>query len=399
MPYYIGGVIKSRHRLIARTPEEFKKSGIDVMLRTSVEGIDPAKGTVVLSTGRDLPYDVLVIATGADPVSPGIPGMDLEGVFHLHNLTEGLKLKSYLEKNKCKKAVIIGGGIIGMEMAEAFRNLHMDVKILDILPAPGANWPGELVQYVLEEIRKHEVEFLSETVALSIEPGSECRLSVKTSKGEFSADVVLIAIGVKRNISLAQSIGLKMGETGAIQVNLRQRTSLENIYAVGDCCEVFHRVSRRWTYLPLGDVANKQGRTAGRNIGGYPGIFPGVVGSRSVKLFGLEIAVTGLNEAEAVKSGFTPVSFFMWGLPVSGSLSRGEKLGLNMIADKSTGRLLGAQCVGVEGAVNRINSLAFALWNDMDLEEIGYMDLAYSPAFGGGWDPIHIAAQNLARKL
>lgn len=399
MPYYIGDVIKSKRRLIARTPEEFKKSGIDVMLRTSVEGIDPAKGIVNISTGRDLPYDALVIATGADAVSPGIPGLDLEGVFHFHNLTDALKLKSYLEKNKCRKAVIIGGGVIGMQMAEAFRNLHMGVKILHILPAPGANYASELVQYVLEEIRKHQVEFLSETVTLSIEPGSECRLLIKTSRGDFDADVVLIATGSKRNISLAESIGVKMGETGAIQVNFSQKTSLENIYAAGDCCEVFHRVSRRWTYLPLGDVANKQGRTAGRNIGGYPGIFPGVVGSRSLKVFGLEIAVTGLNEADAVKSGFAPVSFFMWGSPVSRSLSRGEKLGLNMIADKSTGRLLGAQCVGVGGAVNRINSLAFALWNNMDLEEIGHMDLAYSPAFGGGWDPIHIAAQNLARKL
>lgn len=200
----------------------------------------------------------------------------------------------------------------------------------------------------------------------------------------MDADIVLITIGVRQNISLAESIGLKMGETGAIQVNFSQKTSLENIYAAGDCCEVFHRVSRRWTYLPLGDVANKQGRTAGRNIGGKPGIFPGVVGARSFKLFGLEVARTGLNEADAIKSGFAPVSFFMWGSPVSRSLSRGEKLGLNMIADKSTGRLLGAQCVGVAGAVNRINTLATALWNDMNIEEIGYLDLAYSPAFGDG---------------
>ncbi|MEN6620965.1 MAG: FAD-dependent oxidoreductase [Smithella sp.] len=399
MPYYIGDVIKSKRRLIARTPEEFKKSGIDVILRTSVEEIDTAKGIVNISTGQDLPYDDLVIATGAEAVSPEIPGLDLEGVFHFHNLADALKLKSYLDKNKCRKAVIIGGGVIGMQIAEAFRNLHMEVNILHIRPAPGANYESKLVQYVLEEIRNHQVEFLSETVTQSIEPGPGFRLLVKTSKGDFNADVVLIAIGAKRNISLAESVGLKMGETGAIQVNFSQKTSWENIYAAGDCCEVFHRVSRRWAYLPLGDVANKQGRTAGRNIGGCPGIFPGVVGSRSLKVFGLEIAVTGLNEAEAVKSGFAPVSFFMWGSPVSRSLSRGEKLGLNMIADKSTGKLLGAQCVGVGGAVKRIDTLAAALWNEMDIEEIGYLDLAYSPAFGGGWDPIHIAAQNLARKL
>lgn len=399
MPYYIGDVIKDKEKLIARTPEEFRNTGIEVMLRTSVEGIDPSKGTVSLSTGKSLPYDILVIATGADAVVPGIPGQDLEGVFPLRHLADGLKVKDYLEGGSCRKAVIIGGGFIAMEMAEAFRNLQLDVKIMDILPAPVARWGGELSRYILEELRKNGVEFLSETRPLSIETGSGSRLTVKTSRGDLPADIVLTAIGIRRNITLAESIGLKMGETGAIQVNFSQRTSAENIYAVGDCCEVFNRVSRRWTYAPLGDLANKQGRIAGQNIGGFPGIFPGVVGSQSFKLFDLEVAATGLTEAEAVRSGFAPVSEFIWGSPVGRSLSQGEKLGLNLTADKSTGRLLGAQCVAVQGAVRRINTLSVCLWNDMRLEEIGYLDLGYSPVFGGAWDPIHIAAQNLARKL
>jgi pyruvate/2-oxoglutarate dehydrogenase complex dihydrolipoamide dehydrogenase (E3) component len=295
--------------------------------------------------------------------------------------------------------VIIGGGFIAMEMAEAFRNLQMDVKIIDILPAPVARWSGELSRYILEELQKNKVEFLPETRPLAIEPGSECRLSIKTSRGDLDADIVLVAIGIRHNITLAKSIGLKMGETGAIQVNFSQRTSSENIYAVGDCCEVFNRVSRRWTYGPLGDIANKQGRIAGQNIGGSPGIFPGIVGAQSFKLFDLEVAAAGLTEAEAVRSGFAPVSYFLWGLPIGRSLANGEKIGLNMTADKSTGRLLGAQCVGGEGAVKRINTLSVALWNDMQLDEISYLDLGYSPLFGGAWDPIHIAAQNLARKL
>ncbi|MEN6466319.1 MAG: FAD-dependent oxidoreductase [Syntrophaceae bacterium] len=399
MPYYIGDVIKDKQKLIARTPEEFRKTGIEVLLRTSVESIDPGKGTVDLSTGKGLPYDILVLATGADAIRPGIPGEDLDGVFPLRHLADGLKVKDYLKDGKCKKAVIIGGGFIAMEMAEAFRNLQMDVKVMDILPAPVARWSGELSNYILEELQKNAVEFLPETRPISIESGSECRLRVKTSRGDLDADIVLVAIGIRRNIALAELLGLKMGETGAIQVNFSQRTSSENIYAVGDCCEVFNRVSRRWTYGPLGDVANKQGRIAGQNIGGYPGIFPGVVGAQSFKLFDLEVAAAGLTEAEAVKSGFTPVSLFLWGLPIGRPLSQGEKLGLNLTADKSTGKLLGAQCVGVEGAVKRINILAVALWNDMGLEEIGYLDLGYSPLFGGAWDPIHIAAQNLARKL
>jgi len=399
MPYYIGDVIKDKQKLIARTPEEFRKNGIEVMLRTAAESIDTAKGTVSLSTGQALPYDLLVLATGADPVRPGVPGQDLDGVFPLRNLSDGFRVKDYLDKYRCKKAVIIGGGFIAMEMAEAFRNLQMDVKVMDILPAPVARWSGELSLYILEELQKNEVEFLPGTRPLSIESGSECRLRVKTTRGDLDADIVLTAIGTRRNTELAEAIGLKMGETGAIQVNFSQRTSSGNIYAVGDCCEVFNRVSRRWSYGPLGDVANKQGRIAGQNIGGYPAIFPGVVGAQSFKLFELEVAAAGLTEADAIKSGFAPVSHFMWGLPSARSLASGEKIGLNLTADKSTGRLLGAQCVGAQGAVKRINILSVALWNDMGLEEIGYLDLGYSPPFGGAWDPIHIAAQNLLRKL
>jgi NADPH-dependent 2,4-dienoyl-CoA reductase/sulfur reductase-like enzyme len=399
MPYYIGDVIKDGHKLIVRTPEEFKKSGIDVMLRTSVESIDPSKGIVTLSTGKSIPYDVLVLATGAEAFRPGIPGEDLEGVFPLRHLEDGFKVKEFLNGSRCKKAVIIGGGFIAMEMAEAFRDLQLDVKAMDILPAPVARWSGELGRMILEELDSNGVEFLPETRPLAIEPGSACRLRVRTSRGDLDADIVLMAIGTRRNTALAESIGVKMGETGAVQVNFSQRTSRENVYAVGDCCEVFNRVSRRWSYVPLGDTANKQGRIAGQNIGGFPGTFPGVVGAQSFKLFGLEVAATGLTEAEALQGGFSPVSLFIWGSPFARSLSQGEKLGISLTADKSTGRLLGAQCVGVRGAVSRINALSVALWNDMRLEEIGYLDFGYSPFYGGAWDPIHIAAQNLLRKL
>lgn len=399
MPYYIGDVIKDGQRLIVRTPEEFRKSGIEAMIRTSVESIDPSRGTVSLSTGESLPYDVLVIATGAEAFRPGIPGEDLEGVFPLRHLEDGFRVKEYLAGNRCGKAVIIGGGFIAMEMAEAFRDRQMDVKVMDILPAPVARWRGELGRMILDELHSNGVEFLPETRPLAIEPGSACRLRVRTSGGDLDADIVLMAIGTRRNTALAESIGLKMGETGAIKVNFSQKTSSENVYAVGDCCEVFNRVSRSWSYVPLGDTANKQGRIAGQNIGGYPGIFPGVVGAQSFKLFGLEVAATGLTDAEALKSGFAPVSLTIMGLPFARSLSQGEQLGIGLTADKATGRLLGAQCVGVRGAVSRINALSVALWNDMRLEEIGYLDFGYSPFYGGAWDPIHIAAQHLARKL
>ncbi|MCX5822642.1 MAG: flavoprotein oxidoreductase, partial [Deltaproteobacteria bacterium] len=168
---------------------------------------------------------------------------------------------------------------------------------------------------------------------------------------------------------------------------------------VGDCCESFHRVSGRWVNIPLGDIANKQGRVAGRNIGGGAMIFPGIVGAQSFKVFDLEVVATGLDEREAAESGFHPVSTLVWGNAIAGSMPGNTKLGLKLIADRATGKLLGAQAVGKAGAVSRINTLSCALWAGLNLDDVGYMDLAYSPPFGGSWDLIHIAAQALRRQI
>jgi NADPH-dependent 2,4-dienoyl-CoA reductase/sulfur reductase-like enzyme len=399
MPYYIGDVIKDFKRLVIRTPEEFKKTGIDARIRTNVEAVDPGKGTVHLSNGSSIPYDVLVMATGAEATRLGIPGEDLEGVFTLRNLTDALKMKSYLNEKGCRKAVIVGAGYIGMEMCEALKNLGIDVKVLDILPRPVIRWDAEFAKLILEELNKNQVAFLSETKPLSIEKGNSSKLRVTTGQGVLDTDMVLIGVGTKRNTKLAEAMGLKMGKTGAIQVDAFQRTSSENVYAVGDCCEVFHRVSGKWVYHPLGDIANKQGRIAGQNIGGFPSEFPGIVGAQSFKVFNLEVAATGLTEEEAERDGFQPASIIIWGLPVGRPMARGEKLGVKLVADRKTGKLLGAQTIGEKGAVQRINSLTLALWCGLSVEEVSYVDLAYAPPFGGAWDAIHIAAQNLRAKM
>ena len=208
----------------------------------------------------------------------------------------------------------------------------------------------------------------------------------------------MLAIGVRPDSRLAQSIGLKTGLSGAIAVNFAQQASLENVYAVGDCCESFHKVSRRWVNVPLGDIANKQGRVAGRNIGGKPLTFDGIVGAQSFRLFNLECAATGLSEKDATAAGFSPVSNITWGSAMAPALGI-RKIGLMLTADKSSGRLLGAQAVGVAGAVGRINALSVALWAEMNLDQIGYLDLAYAPPFSPAWDIIHNAAQALGRLL
>ncbi len=399
MPYYIGDVIKESKRLVIRTPEEFKKTGIDARVRTNVEGIDAQKGLVYLSGGESVPYDYLVMATGADAIRLDIPGKDLEGVHVIRDLMHALKIKSCLNEGGCKKAVLIGGGYIGMEMCEALRNVGVEVKVIDILPRPACRWDPEFTKMIVEELGKNQVEFMPETRPLAIEKGKSSRLKLSTSAGELDADMVLMGVGTRYNTALAQSMGIEMGQSGAIKVDFHQKTSRENVWAVGDCCEAFHRVARRWVYFPLGDIANKQGRVAGQNIGGAAVEFPGIVGAQAFKVFKLEVGATGLTEEEAVKYGFEPVSSLIWGLPIGRPMAQGEKLGIKLVGDKKTGKLLGGQCIGEKGAVQRISALSIALWSGLTVDELGYVDLPYAPPFGGAWDAIHIAAQDLARKL
>ena len=399
MPYYIGDVIKDDKRLVARTPEKFRETGIDVRLNTRVDDIDGDEKVMRLSDGTLLAYDILVLGTGTTPFVPPIPGVDLDGVFTLKKLTDALRIKAHLKGRNCRKALIVGAGFIGMEMAEALRGLGVETQIVHRGTAPVNRWDPELSGLVLEELKRHEVPFLTKMEIQSIEKGNDYLLRLNTNKGELDADMILLAMGIRPDVRLARELGLAIGKTGAIQVNFSQQTAQEGIYAVGDCCEVFHRVSRRWVHIPLGDIANKQGRVAGRNIAGRPLSFPGVVGAQSFGLFNLELAATGINEKEAVESGFHPVSHLTWGNASAGPMPNQKKVGLKLIADRSSGKLLGAQAVGERGIVSRINVLSVALWSGLGIDELGYIDLAYSPPFGGSWDVIHIAAQALKNKM
>lgn len=398
MPYYIGDVIKDQGKLIARTPEKFQEGGIDVWLQTCVVGIDPTKGIVELQDNRRIPYDFLVMATGTSAFVPDMPGLTLPGVFSLRNLEDAIAIKTWLKEKSANRVVIIGGGFIGLEMSEALHaaGIHTTIIHKDALPAN--RWDAALSAVMLEELQTHGVEFVANATAQSIEKGKNAPLRVTTDKGEYEGDLVLLAIGVRPDARLAKSAGLKIGQSGAIGVNFAQQTSIENIYAVGDCCESFHKVSRRWVNIPLGDIANKQGRVAGRNIGGKPLTFDGIVGAQSFRLFNLECAATGLSEQEAVAAGYSPASNITWGSAMAPSLGV-RKIGLKLIADRSSGKLLGAQAVGFAGAVGRINVLSVALWTGLDLDQIGYIDLAYAPPFSPAWDIIHTAAQALRRTL
>ncbi|MGV8081581.1 MAG: FAD-dependent oxidoreductase [Syntrophales bacterium] len=399
MPYYIGDVIKDSRKLVARTPEKFRETGIEVFTETRVGAVDIKEQAVLTEDGKKLPFDFLVFGTGTRAFTPGMPGEDREGVFVLKGLSDAIRIKQLLQDTPCRRAVIIGAGFIGLEMSEAFREAGIETTMVHRGTLPAARWDPELSRPILEEMERHGVAFLPNTRVTSIEPGSDCRNRLNTSAGPLEADIILLALGVRPDVDLARESGITLGPSGAIAVNFAQRTCAENVYAAGDCCESYHRVSGRWVNIPLGDIANKQGRVAGSNIGGDPMTFPGIVGAQSFKVFGLEAAAAGLSEREATAAGFHPVSTILWGNSAARSMPTARRVGLKLTADRGTGTLLGVQAVGEAGAVSRVNTLSAALWARMSLEDVAYLDLAYAPPFGGAWDPIHIAAQGLLRKL
>ncbi len=398
MPYYIGDVVKSHEALIARTPEKFESSGVKVMQEAEVTGIDYKGGWVEISRGERKFFDVLVFATGAKVVTPEIEGINQPGVFFLRNLEDAIAIKKWIKDQGVKRAVILGGGFIGLEMAESLRTAGMQVTILHRDNLPAKRWNPEFSHWMRDTLHEKGVEFVPRINVTGIGKEETGNLRVQTTEGDWEAEIVIIATGVRPEVSLARSIGVNIGKTGAIAVDFGQRTSLINVYAVGDCSEVFHRVSKKWVNFPLGDIANKQGRVAGRNIGGRPLVFEGIVGAQSFRLFDLECAATGLSEKEAEEAGFSPISTIVWGSATAKALGR-RRLGLQLIADRSSGKLLGAQAVGLAGAVGRINALSVALWSGMNLDQIGYLDFAYAPPFGPAWDIVHVAAQTLKRMI
>ncbi len=397
-PYYIADEIPTADRMIARTPEKFRETGIDVQLNTEVLSVNYESKKIELQD-KSIPFDILLLGTGAKSFIPDIPGAHRPGIFVLKNLEDGIKIKTYLQEKKRRKAIIIGAGFISMEMCESLQRANVHTTVLHIGKFPANRWDPELAKLMLEELHNNNVKFVPEVETTAIEEGRDFPLCAVTSRGNLEADLILFAAGVKPNVDLAEKMGVRLGQTGAIAVNDRQQTSLENVYAAGDCCECYHRISKQWVNIPLGDIANKQGRVAGRNIGGGKSLtFPGIVGAQSFRLFNLEAGATGIDEAEAIKSGYDPASILVWGNAVAAPMGM-KKIGLKLIADKSSGKLLGAQTVGYAGAVDRINTLSAALWTEMNIDEIGWMDLAYAPPYSGPWDIIHNAAQALRRKI
>lgn len=343
------------------------------------------------------PFDQLVISTGAMPIRPNIPGIDSEGIYVPTTIKEAIELNKALEQGNPRRAVIVGGGYIGIEMAEALLMRGLEVWMIDVLPQVMGTLDQDMGSLVSDALREAGVTLYLEDALNELEISKGRVKAVITDKRSLAADVVVLGMGVRPNSTLAGNAGIPLGEKGAIRVNNRLQTSADGVWAVGDCVESFHLVSSKPIYVALGTVANKQGRVAGINIGGGDATFPGVVGTAVTKFFETEVARTGLQENEIKQMDLEHVSAKIEDFTSAPYYPGAGRIMVKLHAEKGTGRLLGAQIVGMRGSAKRIDILATALHASMTVEDIINLDLGYAPPYSQAWDPIHIAARQVLK--
>ena len=401
MPYFLAGDIPDYRRLIVRTPEQMTNQGIDVRLRHKVMAIDARARTVTvreLDSGRDLSlaYDNLVIATGARPSWPPLEGSDLDGIFGLRSLESGLALHRFLAENKPKKALVVGCGYVGIEMAETFRRLGLQVTmIVRSGKVLRTTVDDDIRQLVEKELALQGVEVLQD-VAVSFEGSGRLQALVGT-RGRYPCDLTMLGMGAVPNVELARAAGVLLGPSGAIATDASMRTNLPGVFAAGDCAEALHLVTGQPAYIPLGSTANKQGRIAGENAAGGQARFGGIVGTMVLRCFDLIVATTGLTAAGAREAGFPVQETTIRAKDISHYFPGAEDIHVKLVVEETTGKLLGGQIAGKHGVAKRIDILATALFNHMTVAQLRQLDLSYAPPFAPVWDPILVAA-NVAAK-
>ncbi|MFF3340328.1 FAD-dependent oxidoreductase [Streptomyces flavidovirens] len=400
IPYWVGGAVPDRDDLIARTPEEHRARDIDLRIRTEVTDIDVAGGRV---RSRDLEsgaeswtgFDKLVVTTGARPVRPPLPGIDAPGVHGVQTLDDGQALIGTLERTKGRRAVVVGAGYIGVEMAEALVGRGYEVTVLNRGEQPMATLDPDMGRLVHEAMNGMGITTVSGAEVTKVLTGADGRVrAVATDAETYPADVVVLGIGVEPETTLARDAGLPVGSYGGLVTDLSMRVvGHDNIWAGGDCVEVLDLVSGRRRHIALGTHANKHGQVIGSNVGGGYATFPGVVGTAVSKVCDLEIARTGLREKDARAEGLQFVTATIESTSRAGYYPGASPMTVKMTAERRTGRLLGVQIVGREGAGKRVDIAAVALHARMTVEQMTALDLGYAPPFSPVWDPVLVAAR------
>jgi CoA-dependent NAD(P)H sulfur oxidoreductase len=390
LPYFVEGRVREASHLVAYTPEYFRKErNIEVRTGARVVSISHPRREVALESGERLRYSRLVIATGARCETSGVEGARQPHVFTLHTIEDAVRIRRFLSEKRPRRAVVVGGGYIGLEAADALRRNGLQVTVLERSANVLRREDAFFTAAARKQLERHGVELRCGVDARAIEPdgvaGSPC-------------DMVVLAAGFRPNVELASEAGVKTGGAGAIRTDEHMETNLNGVFAAGDCAETTHIVTGREVYIPLGTTANKTGRIAGANAAGKRERFPGVAGTSIVSIFGMGFAVTGLSAAEARAQGFAHASARIE------SYSRpryfdGNKTTVELVADRATRRLLGGSVIGEEGAAGRIGVIASALQSRMRVDDFEQLDLPYSPPFAPVWDPLLIAAQQLMHEL
>ena len=402
-PYYLGGLVESLDQLVARTPEEFAERDIQVHPHNEVTEIDLDERRVrvldlVTGSFRTVDFDHLMVATGSRPIRPPyLQGVNLPGVVGLRTLDDAETAKEMIDDG-VKKVIVIGGGYIGIEVAEALIDRGIEVTMVTsgshVLERTLDAEPGRLAN---EAVRSYGVD-LHTGMRVQCIHGTDRATGIGCDTLEFPADLILIGLGAAPDIEVAAAAGIPLGASGAIAVDRYQRTAVAGVWSAGDCAEVGHRVLGKPVNIQLGTVANKTGRIAGTNIaaalnGTRLTEFPGALGTAITKIGETEISRTGLKVDQARQAGFVPVIGMATGTTTAGYWPTAKRMDMMIIADQQSGAVLGGQIVGGPGSGKKIDVIATAIWNRMTAEEMSWLDLAYAPPFGAVWDLIQIAAR------
>ncbi len=387
------------------TPEKLRKDyGIDARILHEVLEIDlKSRRVLVLSRSDNRqwwePFDHLLIATGALPFCPDVPGAGAPGIYGVHSLQSGIAVRQMVDDENPKKAVVIGGGYIGLEMAEALIMRGLDVSLVERASQVMGTLDPDMGGIVSDALAKVGVKLFREESLKAFDISNGRLRAVVTDRRTLPADIVILGMGVRPNTDLAAKAGIPLGVRSAIRVNDRMQTAVEGIWAAGDCVESFHLVSRRPVHIALGTIANKQGRVAGINLGGGYATFPGVVGTAVSKICEWEVARTGLQEREIKAIGLEFVTSRIESTTRANYYPDAGPITVKALAEKGSGRLLGGQIVGIEGAAKRIDIFATALHAGFTVGEMINLDLSYAPPFSHVWDPVQIAARQADRAV
>lgn len=404
MPYYVGQVIEDYQRLIVFTPKSFRQEKqCAVFVRHRVESISPHRKFIVVrnlekDSVEEHKYDKLVLATGAKARIPDPAWLKFSNVLTIKNLQDSIRLKSHLHDRRPSRVVIVGGGFIGMEMAEALTRHRLDVTVVhkDALPMPSLETESRKI--VLDELHRQGVRFTGDATVSGFDGEGDVVTRVRTSAGDMPADMVLLAMGFQPNTDMAAEARLRCGPLGGFVVDAAGRTSVEHIYAAGACTEIRNAVTNKPLYLPLGHIANRMGWVVGENLAGVRSEFGPVVRTTAVKIFDLEVAASGLSLREALAHGFQAETTAIHAPSRSKMYPGGRELFVMLVVDRRTGRLLGANLLGEEGAALRANIVSAAIRNRMTVKEFSKLDLMYTPPFSPVWDPLLVAANASIRK-